>query len=185
MQRFRERIPRRLDRRTGILLTLLALLVLSSIANYQLGLSARGGQTSLPVSRVLGAQPTQAPTPTAGPKDTGSAFADYRNERGATRAQEIAMLDEMIADKAAGDDMANQAREQKLAFVRALEQEASLEGLLKARGYEDALVSVQPGAVTVVVKRESLTSAEATQILDMAARETGSQARDIKIIPTK
>ncbi len=95
------------------------------------------------------------------------------------------MLDQLIADTTTGGDSLEQARTQKLALVRSMEQETALEGLLKARGYADALVSARSGSVTVVVQQDTLTSAEATQIMELTTVETGEPARNIKIIPTK
>jgi stage III sporulation protein AH len=57
-----------------------------------------------------------------------------------------------------------------------------LEGLLKARGFEDAIVSSRPGSVSVMIKGESITEAEAVQIMELAMRETGDDARNIKIM---
>ncbi len=180
----KQSVKKGINRRTGVLLSLLVLLVISSYANYRMSAESAATQTELPVVRVVGNSPTVQPTqaPSAPPVNS---FAAYREQRGASRAQEIQMLDDMIADTNAGSDSAEQARAQKLALVRSMEQETALEGLLKAKGYEDVLVSARVGAVTVVIKREALTSAEATQILELSMRETSEEARNVKIIPTK
>ncbi len=186
MQKQTKAMPKKIDRRTMILLTLLVLLVASSYANYRLGVMSHAVTTSLPVARVLSAQPTA--TPTAAPVASGkeaSSFAEYRTQRSQTRAQEIQMLDAMIADTAAGADMTDQARAQKLTLVKSMEQETSLEGLLRAKGFGDVVVSAKPGAVTVVVAQAQLTQSEATQIMELTTHETGVAARDVKIIPAK
>lgn len=186
MERVKQNIKKRMTRRTSILLTLLGLLVISSYANYRIGAENASIQTELPVIRVQGNKPTAEPTqsPIENKVDENS-FAAYRTQRVESRAQEIRMLDEMIADNNAAADTMEQARLQKLALVRSMEQETTLEGLLKAKGFEDVLVSARSGSITVVIKQESLTSAQATQILEMATRETGEEARNVKIIPTK
>lgn len=185
MDRIKQSMKKGMNRRTTVLLTLLVLLAASSYANYRMGVSSAAVQTELPVMRIFGSAPTAQPTQVPEDAPPANSFAAYREQRGISRAQEIQMLDEMIADTNSGSASAEEARAQKLALVRSMEQETALEGLLKAKGFEDVLVSSRSGAVTVVVKRESITSAEATQILELAMRETGEEARNIKIIPAK
>ncbi len=186
VEKVKKTLKKGISQRTTVLLVLVGLLAVSSYANYRMSAQSAALQTELPVIRVQGATPTAQPkqgAPTTAPAE--NSFAAYRDQRGASRAQEIQMLDQMIGDSAASPDTAEQARRQKLELVRGMEQETALEGLLKAKGFEDALVSARSGAVTVVVRRETLSAAEATQILELAMRETGEAARNVKIIPTK
>ena len=95
------------------------------------------------------------------------------------------MLDAIIADGSAAKDTVAQAQAQKLALVGCMEKETSLESILKAKGFENVLVSAKPGSVTVVVGGGALSDAQAVQILDAATRETEEEAENIKIIQTK
>ena len=180
-----KHIKKGLSRRSTVLLTLLALLVASSYANYRMSTGSAATETDLPVLRIFGPAPTPEPTSQPGALREENTFAAYREQRSASRVQEIQMLDEMIDDNRGSGAAAEEARAQKLALVRSMEQESTLEGLLKARGFEDALASSRPGSVTVVIMREAITEAEAAQIMELAMRETGEPARNIKIIPTK
>jgi len=182
-QNVNKSMKKGLNRRTTVLFTLLGLLVVSSYANYQMSANSAAPETDLPVLRIFGSAPE--PEPTKMPEHIANSFADFREQRSASRVQEIRMLDEMIGDPGGSGNSADEARAQKLALVRSMEQESTLEGLLKARGFEDALVSSRPGSVSVVIKREQLTEAEAVQIMELTMRETGEEARNIKIIPTK
>ena len=188
MERIKQNVSKSIkkgpSRRNTVLFTLLALLVASSYANYHMSMSDAALETDLPVLRILGSAPT--PEPAKPPEqEANNSFAGYREQRSASRAQEILMLDEMIGDNRGAGASAEEARAQKLALVRSMEQESTLEGLLKAKGFEDAIVSSRPGSVTVVIKRESITEPEAVQIMELTMRETGAEARHIKIIPTK
>ncbi|MCL2545325.1 MAG: SpoIIIAH-like family protein [Clostridia bacterium] len=184
-QNVRKSIKKGISRRTTVLLALLVLLAASSYANYRMSTSVGALQTDLPVLRILGSAPAPEPTKAPVQPQMENSFSAYREQRSASRAQEIRMLDEMIGDNRGSGASAEEARGQKLALVRSMEQETALEGLLKAKGFEDALVSSRPGSVSVVIKRESLTEAEAVQIMELAMRETGEEARNIKIIPTR
>jgi hypothetical protein len=191
MERIKQNVSKSIkkgpSRRTTVLLTLLALLVASSYANYRMSANGAALETDLPVLRIFGSAPTPEPSKESRTPAQAEAnsFAAYRQQRSASRAQEILMLDEIIGDTRGTGDSAEEARAQKLALVRSMEQEATLEGLLKAKGFEDAIVSSRPGSVSVVIKRESITEAEAVQIMELTMRETGEEARSIKIIPTK
>ena len=169
------------DGKTAMLLTLLGLLVVSGYINYRKAATEPiGGEVS--VVRIEGERPTAQPSPTPAAQDT---FAAYRQERASARAQELSMLEEIIADESAGTETIAQAQAQKLALVQSMETETSLEALLRARGFESALVSAKPGSVTVVVGGGTLSDAQAVQILDITVDETQQAAEDIKIIQTK
>jgi len=187
MERIKQNVSKSMkkgfSRRTSVLFTLLALLVVSSYANYRMSANSAALETDLPVLRILGSEPTSEPTKAQ--EQVANSFADYREQRSSSRAQEIRMLDEMIGDPDSSGNAAEEARAQKLSLVRSMEQESTLEGLLKAKGFEDALVSSRVGSVSVVIKGESLTEAQAVQIMEITMRETGEEARNIKIIPTK
>lgn len=170
-----------LDGKTAMLLTLLGLLVVSGYINYRKAATEPiGGEVS--VVRIEGERPTTQPSPTPAVQDT---FAAYQQERASARAQELSMLEEIIADESAGAETIAQAQAQKLALVQSMETETSLEALLKARGFESTLVSAKPGSVTVVVGGGTLSDAQAVQILDITVDETQQAAEDIKIIQTK
>lgn len=172
------------DKKTAMLLTLLGLLVVSGYVNYRLGLAPDAHISGeVPVVRIEGARPTPSPAPA--PSSEKNTFSAYQQDRATTRAQEISMLDAIIADESAGKDTVAQAQAQKLALVGCMEKETSLESVLKAKGFENVLVSAKPGSVTVVVGGGALSDAQAVQILDVATRETEEAAENIKIIQTK
>ena len=59
----------------------------------------------------------------------------------------------------------------------------TLEGVLRARGYEDAVVTVHQDSVNVLVKAVSLSKSDSAVILELVSRETGQTGGNIKIIP--
>jgi stage III sporulation protein AH len=64
-----------------------------------------------------------------------------------------------------------------------MEQELTLETLIKAKGFEDAIVAIGDGGVNVVVGTAEMSAEEATQILAIITDETDFEATDVKIIP--
>ena len=59
-----------------------------------------------------------------------------------------------------------------------------LEGLLKAKGFEDVFVTLSDESINVVVKDAELNQSEVAQILELVQRETSASAQNVKIIPT-
>lgn len=114
---------------------------------------------------------------------TETFFATYRSDRDSTRESEYLYLDAIIASADASAESKALAEEQKLALVMRMEQELTLETLIKAKGFDDAIVAIGDGGVNVVVGTEELTPEQATQILAIITDETDYKATDVKIIP--
>ncbi|MBR2955691.1 MAG: SpoIIIAH-like family protein [Clostridia bacterium] len=114
---------------------------------------------------------------------TETFFATYRSDRDSTRESEYLYLDAIIASADASAESKALAEEQKLALVMRMEQELTLETLIKAKGFEDAIVAIGDGGVNVVVGTEELSPEQATQILAIITDETDYTATEVKIIP--
>ena len=63
-----------------------------------------------------------------------------------------------------------------------IQNEANIESLVKAKGFDDCVAIISDGAVSVVVGAESLTAAEAAQILTIVYETTGISPSKISII---
>ena len=72
----------------------------------------------------------------------------------------------------------------KLELTDTMEKEMLLEGLLKAKGFEDVFVTLSDESINVVVKDAELNQSEVAQILELVQRETSASAQNVKIIPT-
>lgn len=110
-------------------------------------------------------------------------FSQFRLDRQKARKEQIVMLDELSKDQ--DEAIQKEAKKDKLTLVRAMEAEVTLEGLLKAKGYEDVVVTVHPGAVNVVVAGKSIKDSDAAKILELVKRETREKNENIKIIPVE
>ncbi len=63
-----------------------------------------------------------------------------------------------------------------------IQNEANIESLVKAKGFEDCVAVISEDAVSVIVKAESLQAAEAAQILTIVYETTGVSPERISII---
>ena len=110
-------------------------------------------------------------------------FSTYRMDRQSTRDQELLYLDAIIKSEASSDEAVKNAEKKKEALLDKMDQELVCEGLIKARGFEDCIVSSTASSINVVVKASDLTSNQAMQIVSVV-RDVCSASEDvIKIIP--
>lgn len=114
---------------------------------------------------------------------TETFFSAYRSEREATRESEFLYLDAIISSEISSEAAKTAAEEQKLGLVERMEKEMQLESLVKAKGFEDAIVTMSDSGVNVVVGTAELTAEQAAQIYDIVRSETDLTAGDVKIIP--
>ena len=152
-------------KKTIVLISMIALLVTVGCLNYFM---------------------TFAPTPTEGLDNIDTAptfFVTYREDREATRAQEIIYLDGIIASELSDQAAIQLAQEKKIALVDAMEQELVIEGLIKAKGFDDCIVTMSTKNVNIVVNSAELSLEDAAQILNIIVSETSYTAPDVIIIP--
>lgn len=114
---------------------------------------------------------------------TPTFFSSFRDDRTNTRAQEILYLDDIIANVNSDEATITSAQGKKLGLVDIMEIELSLEGLIKAKGFEDCVVTITTENVNVVVMDTELTVEEAAQILDIIVKQTDYTAKNVVIIP--
>lgn len=116
--------------------------------------------------------------PSAAPEE--DALDAFTAERASSRIAQMAALDSLINS---GDELVSEdAARQKLELTGFMETETTLEGLLRARGWTDAVCTVHSDNCNVLVRAQELDDAQTASILALASAETGLGAANIKII---
>lgn len=112
-------------------------------------------------------------------------FESARLER--ENAKKSATEDITEAIKAAGGDEAKLQSAADAAAKLAERQsiEVNIENLLKAKGFQDALAVISDNDINIVVKADTLSSAQTLQIQDIATSSTGYTLDKIKILTVK
>jgi stage III sporulation protein AH len=111
-------------------------------------------------------------------------FVEYRFDRENKRKEEIEYIREIVDNPNSEIEMKNEAQTQLLEITDTMEKELTIEGLLKAKGFNDSIVIFNQDYVSVIVEKDELAPEEVAQILDIVKRESGKTAENIKIIPT-
>ena len=165
IQNMRKLLNRRTMTLFAVCLLLLAAVAANVIMNRNEEKTAKAATAAVSVS-APGAQ--------------GSFFDMYRSERDSVRTQELAYLDAIVAQ--GGDEATlSEAQKQKMTLVDCMESELNTENLIRAKGFEEVIVSMHNGSVNVIVDADALTDEQVAQILDIVLRQTGETAENIKV----
>lgn len=104
-------------------------------------------------------------------------------EKEQTRAQNKETLLEIINNANISETQKQDAVNSMISMTDIAEKETAAEILLEAKGFEDAIVSIDGNNVDVVVSTAELTEAQRAQIEDIVIRKTGVSA-DAVVIST-
>lgn len=170
----------KIEKKHWILAGLVLLLAVTGIVNF----AVNSAVTEEPPIAVITPEPSEEPSQHTGAYAGLNYYTLFRKDRASTREIEIQILDEIINDENTDEETLQEAQHQKLALVDAMEKELLIEGLIKAKGFSECVVTMTGNSVNVVVENDKpLTSNQAVQIMEIVRRETGAAADDILIIP--
>lgn len=100
-------------------------------------------------------------------------FADSRLERERVRSQRIELLKNIVENPNSDAEARRQAEQELIELSRRITQEAEIESLIQARGFEEVLVYLYDDASVVIVKADELTAEQAAQAADAVAKVAG------------
>ena len=112
-------------------------------------------------------------------------FTQYRTERTSSRNEQMLQLDAIIANAETENEALGDALDMKLKLTSIMEQELLLENLIKANGFEDAVVTIgiTSGNINVIVKDDNFDQDDAIIIYTILAEEANATPENVKIIP--
>ncbi len=110
-------------------------------------------------------------------------FAAARSNRDATRESEFLYLDAIVNSENSSASAKAAAEEQKMLLVKRMGMEQQLETLIQGKGFEDAIVAISDGGVSVVVGAVEMTEEQANQILDIVVETVSCDPNDVRITP--
>lgn len=109
-------------------------------------------------------------------------FATARKNREQARDEAVDLVKDIAADMQTDSKAAGEVMEKVTAIVAAVEREAKLEGLIKAKGFADCVVYLAEETCSVVVKGDDLTAVQTMQITEIVTAQTGISAQKINIM---
>lgn len=124
-------------------------------------------------------------TQTSSSATSANFYTTYRNERESTRTQEIQFYDSIIASATSSEDAKDEAEQNKMNLIAQMEKELVTEGIIRGKGFTDAIVTSSSANVNVFVQSAELTSAEVAQITSVVTEQLGVEIDRIIIIPAE
>ena len=136
------------------------------------------GYVNVALNSSLSTKATQTSTTSAG------FYATYRTEREATRAQEMQFYDSILTSASSSETAKKEAEANKQQLIDMMEKELVTEGIIRGKGFNDAIVSSSSSNVNVFVQTAELTQAEVAQIASVVTRQLGCELDKVIIIPS-
>lgn len=149
-----------------ILCSMVALLVITGVLNFVL--------TRKLGDDAVSGQPTET-----------TFFSAYRSDRETSRAEEFSYLDAIIASADSTDEIKATATAKKMELLSNIDCELVVENLIKAKGFQDAVVTMSTNNINVIIQQEELTSEQVAQILGVILSETDYTPSQVVIVPYK
>ncbi len=115
--------------------------------------------------------------------ETASALSGAKLEKEQTRVQNKETLLEIINNANISETQKQEAVSSMISMTDIAEKETAAEILREAKGFDDAIVSIDGDSVDVVVNTAELSEAQRAQIEDIVIRKTGVSA-DAVVIST-
>ena len=115
--------------------------------------------------------------------DASSPLSGAKLEKEQTRMQNKETLLEIINNANISETQKQEAVSSMISMTDIAEKETAAEILLEAKGFDDAIVSIDGDSVDVVVNTAELSEAQRAQIEDIVIRKTGVSA-DAVVIST-
>ena len=109
-------------------------------------------------------------------------FRKARMDREEGHSKAIETLNTVIQNDATDEESRTAAAEQVAAIAQNSDTEIKVENLIKAKGYQDAVVYMSDDSVSVVIKSEGLEASDISLIQGIVTQETGAAAEQIKIV---
>ncbi|KPU28087.1 stage III sporulation protein AH [Caloranaerobacter sp. TR13] len=109
-------------------------------------------------------------------------FIEYRLSRDKLRASLVERLNNIINNEKTDEQTRRKAQEEIIRIGNISEKELLIEGLIKAKGFEDALVFLKDNSVRVIVSADVLSEQDVMKILEIVKSETNFEPSAIKIM---
>ena len=109
-------------------------------------------------------------------------FNSHRSNRETARAEEFSYLDAIIKSDSSSKSVKESAEKKQLELLTFIDKELVLESIIKAKGFDDAVVTMSTNNLNVIVNKAELTSQEVAQIVGAMLSETDYTRNQIYVM---
>lgn len=133
-------------------------------------------------------QDKETSEPGAAVLTNGTSLSSYmvqaRLNREQTRSKNKETLMNVINNDSVTDAEKKKAVKSMVKITKTVEMENTIESLLKAKGFEDVVVTISDKQADVIISEQEMDDSKRAQIEDVIKRKTGFSAENIVITPT-
>lgn len=122
---------------------------------------------------------------TAAQEGTDSGMSQARLSRQKSRDEAAQVLKSVTENESLSADDKSEAANKLTTMAAAIEQEAAVENLVRAKGFADCVAYISDGKITLTIKADGLEKNQIAQIKDIIITQTGIGADKIKILEIK
>ncbi|MDE5756472.1 MAG: SpoIIIAH-like family protein [Clostridia bacterium] len=109
-------------------------------------------------------------------------FNSHRSNRETARAEEFSYLDAIIKSDSASETVKASAEQKQVELLEFIEKELVLESIIKAKGFDDAVVTMSTNNLNVIVNKAELTSQDVAQIVGAMLSETNYNRNQVYVM---
>ena len=109
-------------------------------------------------------------------------FVEYRLSRDKLRANLVDRLDEIVNNTNTTEAVRTEAQGEIIKLGNISQKELEIEGLIKSKGFTEALTFIADKDIKIVVDSKELTEQDMVKILDIVKSETSFDMNNIKIM---
>ena len=109
-------------------------------------------------------------------------FNSHRSNRETARAEEFSYLDAIIKSESASQSVKTSAEQKQVELLGFIEKELVLESIIKAKGFDDAVVTMSTNNLNVIVNKAELTAQDVAQIVGAMLNETDYARNQIYVM---
>ncbi len=118
----------------------------------------------------------------AGNKEEASYFAMAAIDRSRARDEAMEVLNQITSSTDASEEARAEAYAAIEQMAKDIENEANIETLLKAKGFEECVAVISNSAATIIVKSEGLLPSDLAQITEIVWEQASISPSAIKVI---
>lgn len=151
-----------------VLVSMLVLLVITGFLNIMLNNTTEQASTNLNTEY-----------------SSSSFFSTCRADRTATRTETMDYYNQILKNESSSQEAKENAQAQINSLIEAMSIEVTMEGLIKAKGFSEALVNYSSTYINVILQSSELTESEVAQIVEIIQSQVDRDIDYIKIIPVE
>ncbi len=180
-----------------------ALVVLVGMAgylnwHYQDTITVRDGESYVEAGKRLGeatyvmndekVEETKAEKevePATSPDAVADYFENSRSEREISRSKSLDILNETAANESFDTEIRRKAQDKIISLAENVQNEAEIENLARAKGYDKICVYISEENVNITVQKDEFSEADAAKIQEIATEQLKISPNQIKIVEVR